>query len=987
MNTYQLARKGVHSILSKSILIAGVLVLLFVTALTSPQRAEAQTTWRLKPIFPGVDDPNNVPVGNPIDIRCAFTDGVSGGRNTHPNGTTLAAVDPELILDRQPNNGFNGSFNGISARGHLTEPGLYVFRCAAGNQQALGAIDNSRPGVAVGRAPQLGRATAELVSSATGTLITEIEAGSEFDIRAKAFSTTLPERVIKPSNRQILFRPGNASCNSGGGNANGNFSFGTDRPWTEANGHVRRFTAKTPGSFTAIVSQLDGAGGSKCAALPLRVRADLNPPKIRLIDPKETHQMNTGRDTMRISGVASDTGSGITKVVVSNGHWSEDARLFDGNRPGEKRFFADLPFARGLNLITVTAEDGANRKSRYFESLYAGSQFVGVTGSGYQGNREVRLQLGRDLIDNQKPGLDSFGEIADLIPTIITLIGGLDALAPVDVNREIDSNFVRDVRNLIVPDFTATGTIIPGQLSFSLRTRPMNTAVRGDAFDLRLRIPVTGRIRMTCDGVSLGWERLICAVGGSSSGNFDVSISGSITASIPIQTTTIGGLSAWIVPEDITISDNLSISNGLNNNGTINNNFRSEIVDNVKNGILSGIWPVFGCPSEASPAGTRCTPELPLTTMKMAGSDARPQFVGFMINEGNSEFEGGLSLPGLPPRGATISAEFGALIDTLEVQKSRLDVDVSPRLRAQTRPSADGFLGAMIDPGMTQKVQTRQLEDPKLSALFGSGNRDVQGVIHRNILNEALASYWASGALKYRENLFTVLDNAGFFGTNNVTKSLAQSAFVNAYLDVEFGAPPRLTTYDGAPDLYAEIGDARLTFDLNQDFNSEMVFEAALITRLSLGSADDKITIGLSDPTGCTPDGRRFLNCKGRFEIGLRSVKGFTDNDPRSQAFQADALYNGLLTAMGLRTNDTASTHEEIENFYEDALSGAVSNITKTPFEFALPDIPVPSFSLGALNLAPIKISKFNFHRRAKGGRFSDGWIGFTFDLEARPPN
>jgi hypothetical protein len=42
-------------------------------------------------------------------------------------------------------------------------------------------------------------------------------------------------------------------------------------------------------------------------------------------------------------------------VIVSNGHWSEQARLFPVQDASQTRFFSDLPFEPGLNLITVTA--------------------------------------------------------------------------------------------------------------------------------------------------------------------------------------------------------------------------------------------------------------------------------------------------------------------------------------------------------------------------------------------------------------------------------------------------------------------------------------------------------------------------------------------------------------------------------------------------------------------------------------------------------
>lgn len=935
-----------------------------------------------------------VDVGSHIGMSCTLRDAEGESVTTLPSGQPLSEARPMLVLVHGPEDGIEGHLGAATADIRLVRNGLFVFRCDAGNAAALGNVETPTRHANV-RSEAIGRGEAEIVDPNTGTVLQRIETDQPFEVRFKAFSDTQPEHVIRPSNTDLLIRPGDGSCDRGGGNAAAQFERFTTSDWDAETGISKRFVPRNAGSYTVIVSQLDSQGGNDCQALPFTVDDDLYPPEIeRRFPAADTHQLQWDNDLLRVSGLVRDSGSGVASVTVSNGHWSESARLFDGSVDGVKKFYSDLPFARGLQLIEIVAEDRAGHRSRQFDSFYVGARYAPIhTGSdrptGHYAVNALQLELGRSLIRNNRAGIDSLSEAA-ADPEILSLLGEGDFLEPIDVDERIDQSFLANVGNAIKPDLEAHGTIVPGRPEISVLPDGGARSSYGDTLGLRVVLPLSGHVTMTCDGVQFGWERALCAAAGAPSGEFDVNIDGPVVARLPIQVSAIGGLTLYALPNDLSVRNGgLSISNGLRNNSTINNGFREKILDGFKQKLSEMLWSLGGCPESAN-AGERCRPEPPYVVQSDGGDrGGRPNLIGVGLNGRENTLKLDYSLPQVFEDG-DVAAQSDVVLERLKVDNGRLKTVLSANLALAGAQKPTGIHGLLIDRGTVQHEDGGPLvpQAPDMTAVFGSGNRDVQGMLHRSLLNEVITQYWATDALDYRANLFDLLDRAEFFAGDQLAEGMVRAfaaAGVAADIVVEMQAPPRLTVYAGASGLFAEIGDVRVVLDLNADFDSRLVFEVALITRIDVSADGDSVHLSFSDPTGCEPNLHRFMACNGRFDLALRSVHGFTIDGPRPDLLDSDEFYTLFLERLGI-TDDGGVRRDNatIESFYRDALAGALSSVLGNGVDLPLPTIPIPRFNED-LDLPPLHISNLTFDSNLDGGFSADGWLGFTFDLRAEP--
>jgi len=931
-----------------------------------------------------------VDVGSPFLISCGLADANGITVAQLPSGAPLSDAAPVLSLTRGPENGLIGRLDASGAPVRLKIAGLYIFLCKPGNPAAFGDLDTPVR-VANARSISIGSSEASLTNPASMETVARFEVGRAIDVHAKVFSSSAPSRAVRPSSVSVLFREGHVGCETDSAQANSAFNFQTPRQWTATRGIVQQFTAQRQGQFTAIVTQLDGQGGVRCDALPLTVLDDLFPPEITLRFPDQTHQMLWSRDTLRVSGRVRDSGSGISSVIVSNGHWSENARLIDLVGTDDMTFVADLPFARGLQILTVTATDATGRTSRFMESLYVGENFAKIrTGAPEIGSfyavRLLRVQAGRSLVRNNTPGIDSLSEIVGFAPEILSILdvsGENTDLQPEVINQDEDQAFIFNGGNLFIPDFKIRGTLVPGQLNVSLSNGTIANTL-GSSYNLLVGIPFTGNVLITCDGVSFGWEHVLCTFGGAPSGEFDVVIGGQVLVTIPVQVTTVGGTAIYFLPHDITIENRLQITNGLSNNNEINEKFAELITTGVEEKIQLLIWEQWGCPEEDGVIPVECSPVPPLVTDTVdIDRPNRPEMVGILLNDGDGLFTLNASLPSLFGD-VDLPALFVIDPDEASISRGRLDLMLSTSLSFEDATDHEGILGALLDAGTLVAGQEHFLTPPDLLPIFGTGNHDVQALFHLNLINELAAQYWATGAMNYRANLYDVLSAAGFFEGDPLGDAVARGAFAKADLVVEIGAPPRVTSYDGTHGLFVEVGDIKLTLDLTEEFGSSLEFEGALSSRLSLESTGTGLRLKLADPTGCMPNEHIFMACNGRFELGLRQVTGFTSDSARPQTLRDDAFYIEFLKRLGLRKGDgTAASADEVEKFYSDAFAEAISTVLQDSYTFDFPTIPLPRINFGRLQIAPLEIRDLVLHQSRDGGRPAQGWIGLEFNIRS----
>lgn len=943
---------------------AGLGLGLCLALLATPAVAE----WRIEAIIAGVSDPNNAFIGDSFGGRCRVVDDTGTERTFLEDGTAVSELSLAMSLERGEPAGVEVTFSDGAVSGELKKAGLYVFRCRPGDEALAQGLQN-RPGVIVARSPRIEAASIYL-SLDDGVPGTHFEIGDVIRLNAFAYRDSKKQNPLEPVNIQVLLRRGALGCGGQGPLAFDDFRSRGSADWTPEAGSVRLWEARRRATYTVIVNQADGSGPTTCTALSFTVQEDAHEPLVQITTPAE-RQIRLSRLTMRISGTIRETGSGIDRVLVSNGNWTEEVRLFDTNRPGEFRFFSDLPYEPGLSLITVEARDRSGRVGRAARGVYAGHRYrpFGKDDRTFQGNREIRLRIGRRLLFDTQGAVDSLHEVVSAIPRLIRLG---DPLPAAFVDEPLDQSVFQDVRNFFKPDLQATGAIVPGAFEFLVLPRDR-------ALDFEVRVPITGRIKMVCEGFVLGWERALCALAGEPDGEFQVRIGGSVSIVIPITPTPIGGLSLAVDLEQVRVVSRLAISNGLDS-AKINNGFRDRIVEKVESALDEFLRETFGCPKADEPRRD-CRPERPFY-VDFETPPGNPRNVGVLLNEGEREYQGSTSLP-RPVGDGEFKVFLATLIDRFEMRNGRLQLFLSPNLRTLKNTPPTG-LGSLLDLGWLTEEGTRPGE-VDLLRLYGSGNSDLDGAIHLNFINEVLGEIWAAGLLAYEEDLFQVLDGSGFFADASAAAQLkAAVALQGARLKVDLLAPPRLTAYSAAGGLFLEAGAVRIEFDLMTGYDSRLVFEAGLIAEVSLSANanGNSLVLGLSNPTACRPNGVVFLNCRGQYLFGLVERKGLHEWTRRPDLVDGDGI-GEFLQALGILDGQGRyRSRSQLENHYRGVLTPIVVGLLKR-YEVALPEVPAPEFTLGAFELRPLKFRGLKIHDRARGGRRSRGWIAFEVNLRA----
>lgn len=940
--------------MSSTTLVRNALVWLVATvALGAP--TFVQQGPAIVPLIAGVDDTNNVPLGSEIALRCAVVGDGGAELQTLPDGRSVSSLGLTLRLDRGPQGGFAGTLGQASARGTVEIIGLYVFRCDAGPNVDVSNLGN-RPGVAAVRAPGIQTTRVQLLRSTVDIPDDSFEVGESLRVSALALdSGGEPIRIDAP---QVTIRTGRVDCGSESPLAFRDFRTGPRQPWTPGLGHVAEFIPQRLGTYSFIVSQSSGQGLNICDALPVTIEADARPPEVSIRLPAGP-QVDVDIELIRVEGSISKTPDRLREVIVSNGHWSEEPRLFPVQGESRTRYFSDLPFEPGLNLITVTATDVGGNTRRAVRAVVAGSTFTNVptfTDEGFQGRRELWLEIGRSLVIDTSPPIDSLSELAERLDPLLELAGREFSFETESVDEQTAVDVLPGIFTFLIA-VDVRGEVTPGRLDFGL-------VPRAERLDLVIRAPLRGDLVLS---PAIGRDR-------------EVDVGGAVELVLPLQMTTIGGVQVKFALDEVRVEDRLRLR-VVPADEDAADQVRGQILDRVEVQARDALAMLFGCED-----GVCTPPEPPLTSLPTGGGQLLEGGVLIAGGERDHHFDSEFADPLNSDR--SLQTRIGLLFDSLEVLGSRIQAMISPSFRTSvpdvTPPSS---LGRLVDLGRPRNGSVRDIGQPDLRAWFGSGNRDIQGAVHLQALNELLAQLWASDVFQMDRNLVDVLSAAGFF-PDPTDEGLARFALGDARLRVSLHAPPRLAYYDGASGLFAEIGPVRVEIDLTVPYESRIVLEGGLTTTVGLSATPDgrSLRISVTDPTGCAPNGTLFMNCDGHFEIGVVEREGLTGLMP---APLGERARDEVLARLGAKTSADGRfrSDHEFDLFWRDQMAAAVNGLLSGGLpEVDLPEITVPGL-LEPFGLRSLEFSSLRFHPRANGGRIAEGWIAFELNLGAKPEN
>lgn len=938
----------------------------FLCIVFSALSLHTQAQHTLQPVIAGPSDIHNTPVGSNISVRCQLLD--ETGQEVfraNDNDTSVASL-LELSINRQPRNGFNGSINGASAQGIVQEAGVYVFSCRSQNNRALPSFNSKVASMAARSLPIA--ATSFLMQSLKSDIPrTKYEKNEQFRLSLKSFATAGKNTSIKPSNIQVIFREGHqAQCQGNAPLANRHFHQKKHIDWSQESGHVYHFKPKKTGNYTIIASQLAQADGSAiCDAIPLQIIEDANEPVVTIKTPKKA-QLKTARDLMRISGEIIETGSGIEKVIVSNGHWTEEARVFnDRTRNGRFKFFSDLPYEQGLSIITVKAIDKSGKVGVDTKVVSAGKRLSPIItserNSTYLGNNELQLALGRSLLLDNQGAIDSLEEVIDIAPPLLEAVGYGINLPSTAVADSWWGDVVPGIFSFsMTVDFT--GNVKPGKLRYSITPKT-------ERMELNIFAPLKGNINID---PAIGFDGT-------------AKIDGGVKLVLPLQFTDIGGLSAVLKLDEVRVEDRLRLAIDSAGADRISTEMTSRILDMVESQFHDFVIDTFKC-KRANGRLRRCQAEHPLAAHNV--TDGLPHEIRLHIDQWSpfkERFDLDLPIPYL--KNAPLNLGIGLNWDIWNISNNRIDLHFSTLFRAKNVNPDSPFKGFISSHSGDRTPQENIATALDLKRLFGTGNRDVQGGIHINAINELLAQAWAADELNVDLKLVDLLSMANFFSSAG-DELKARIALDNARFKATFLAPPRLTFYDGAPELYAEIGPLKVELDFTESYDSKLVFEGGLITKVDITANNKKngIKLSLSNPTGCTPNTVQFMNCKGHYYLGLKERVGLTEFSKRPSLINEASMKELLTTLQIMNSNGNYKSYSQLNTVYNALFSLPVAAILKEPFNIELPEVPIPSFEFGNLKLAPLTFSKVNIPQRATGGSLSRGWIAFEFDLGEKQP-
>lgn len=954
---------------------------------------QAQT---IEAIVAGVSDPQNASVGDEVSVRCRVLGDDGTELQRLPGGEPVDALGLQVEMDEEqsPDGGFEGEIQEASAEGQLTKSGLYVFRCRASRAALADNLDN-RPGVVVARAQPVQSVNLLLRSAGDFRPRSNFEVDETMALQYRAYADDKQNDPVQPSGAQVLIRTGHVGCDSDEERASDAFRSGRTDEWTEAEGVVKRYVPQATGAYTFVVNVPQGENGAvMCRSVPFTVKQDARSPTVEIDTPAGRIE-RWDRDTLPIRGTITDTGTEESErfqVTVSNGRWASEANVSDVPE-GEDQFFfnAPLPWRTGLQTIEVTVEDAAGNVGRAATSVYVGNDWGTLSTDEPTVNtpRSMVLQAGQDLIHNTEGSIDSFHEIVALGPLLLDSREDLTLPGPTVIDREIEASASSALKLLFTPDFEeVNGLVLPGNPRFQLRSE-------GDALQFVGRLPMTGRVQMDCGGeLTDFWSRTLCGLGGVPDGTFTVDIDGFVDVEAQLHPTVVGGLGVETdFVQGLEVNDRLSISNGLGSS-EINNEFSKNITSEVRENVKRLILRLWGCTDGSGTVRDFCTEPGPFDggASGTPSMDQLPRPTWIRLFGGDRQHSISLTTDHPAPTVSTMDVTVPFRIANLEMRDGRLRGPLSTGFHFAPTSDTLPTRQYLLDYG-TVDSEARPPDPPSVASWFGRGTKDVQGAVHLNAVNEALAHLWASELQQISLPLADVLEKGDFF-SDETASDVAPSILTDARLNIHIQAPPRITYYDGVVDPFLELGAVRVELDLTENYNSKLVLEAALISKVDLSATSDGegLNVKLSDPTGCEPDGRPFMGCDGRFLLDVVERKGFhewTPQHPRMKSLDdlaGGAVMDLFLSAVGAKDEEGEyRSKREFEAYYEQTMASVVSGLVEDPYTLPLPDIPLPKFRFGRIQMAPIALENLRIHERADGGSLSSGWIGFELDMEGKP--
>lgn len=968
--------KNFTSMFNTSKILLSFFLLTILTAFLKTSHAQQAT---IEVIVAGVDNPNEVEVNDTVSLRCRIVDENGDELNALSTGESTNELNLSLELDRGPENGFGGNIQGASAQGKVIKSGLYVFRCRAANQDLAQGLGNS-PGVVNVSAASIQEVAINLRPAGNYRPGNTFEVDEKIRLQYKAFSDNDQQDLVRPSNSQILIREGYTTCDGNEEIVMDEFRTASSEDWSAEFGHVKRYVPKQTGKYTFVVNQADGSGLTKCDSAHFEVVSDARPPQVNIETPSE-HFIHWEEETFPIRGTIIETGTENPEdlqVTVSNGHWSSDARVSDLPEDENEYFFnASLPWVPGLQIIEVTATDAAGIVGRDFFTAYAGNTHEGIAQEdpiNARAYHSVVVQPGRDLVRNTQGPIDSFNEVIELAPLLLKAHGGVENPGHTYIDRYVNNPIRAGLKYAIVPDFESNGVIIPGDPEYKLFNQ-------GDILQLAIRVPMDGSVNMDC-------QVLIPSAITCNDGEVNVSVGGYVDVTMDFEPTIAGGLGfETSLLNNPKIADYLAISNDARIdrvNNSINDNFRDNIISNIKEKVDELILSLWNCLDEDGNERSQCLPDAPF---EGDSPESDPAWVRLFGGERTHNFSFEMDHPSPEVEQMDVTLPF--TVARLGMANSRIDMTLSLGTFFQPISEGLGNPRLLLDYGGLEEDNV-PIERPDILSLFGSGDHDIQGAVHLNTLNKTVAQLWASELQEIELPLERLIDN-------EVHSTVVSEILPNASIDIRLKAPPRVTYYDGAMQPYLEIGTMEIELDLEEDLNSKLLLEAGLKSELSIEEKTDGegIKVSFEDPVGCQPNGRSFMNCKGRFDLGITKREGFNAPNLRqsleqriseaaiSDFIDSDEILNTALATFGI-VDDQGNERSEMElkEHYHDIIGSIVSDTLSENFALNVPNIPLPEIDFGEFQVAPLDITNINIHNRANGGRLSSGWIGFEFDLE-----
>ncbi|ADM10322.1 hypothetical protein PB2503_11374 [Parvularcula bermudensis HTCC2503] len=823
--------------------------------------------------------------------------------------------------------------------------------------------------------------------------------------------------------------------------------------WTRRHGVVQTFLPTKTGPYTVDVRQARPTGQVVCDRIQLTVvdvEQTASPelakqPRIIISGPRagQTDLDVVSPDNppaiVNVTGIIRDATRPIAKVLVSNGFVgtitdrrtgeTRNAVEADLRRPSNPNndpmgehdvtFVAPMVYTPGLNLIRVTVIDEAGYQWAEYRPAVLGVDYKPIYSAADDvpapdGASPLHLWLNNALFLNSTPEIDSLADMTQFVSDVLAEKGGV--LEAITFKDEIDSG------NWFVPNTNVSITLTPEQPRFEV--------LPFDGERLAIHITLPFDFKATGDK---GW------LGGDT-----VRAAGNIRAVLPFGFTADEVLGIVFIPDDFDVAPAIGFSSNVEASKA------RKMRETIKDGVLDVLRSSFADADTCQPA--RCTEAdtlfdaggndvgmlLSTETGFTAGSSFENPLAAGMIDldagvnidrmvmafgdlrfDMSPIFTLGLQqfmtlrravladdsvVLKLPPETAREvlrqrDTEGFRRVEEIDLPNTLADrladlITTSPeeapaRPRAEKLPSVPRENMRLTDQAVSPGLRDSAIgiAPPRLR----SRQLDIQGALHIDVINQALAQMWKANFLDFTLPLGEMVSAEDLDLSNEQAAAFIDDLLANGKVSVSFTVPPRIAAYSGVEAPYLELGGIRFAIDFLEDYDSYLIFETSIVSRLRLNAFTKSFNFMLQSPLRCSEEEMdRLDSCGGRIGFSLVAQRGFDDLMPVPTSNVPAALQRRLINVL-LGTTDRygrpinqAGLEARYEPLFVDVLADALFD---DDFSFPLPPVEIPPLSLGddviaTDELVPLTMTDFEFGPNAKGGGFADGWIQFGFNLD-----